>query len=167
MSGEPYSQKSGWINHSREFSRYSLSSITCNGQYCSVFNRWLGAHCSGCSFVVWIRSNVNFPLFHIFKFISKKHMQPHSDTLGLSFVLSLHQLQYFMYASREGSGQTAPMCVLFISFSILFMLAEKALARLHLCACSSEPWLLADAVSTKISCASSIKLIVRHLRDNI
>ena len=54
MSGEPYSQKSGWISHSNEwifqvmaFNKYSLSCITCNGQCCLVLNRWLGAHCSG------------------------------------------------------------------------------------------------------------------------
>ena len=41
MSGEPYSQKSGWITHSIERifkNKYSLSSITCNGQYCSVLS---------------------------------------------------------------------------------------------------------------------------------
>ena len=41
------------------------------------------------------------------------------------------------------------MHMLFISFSILCMSAEKALTRLHLCTCSSGPWLLADAVSTE------------------
>ena len=57
MSGEPYSQKSGWKNHSNEQifqvmtfeKKNSLCCITCNGQYCSVLNRWLGAHCGGWS----------------------------------------------------------------------------------------------------------------------
>ena len=48
MSGEPYSKKSGLIKHSNErnfqimtfkLNKYSLSFITCNGQYCSVLNR--------------------------------------------------------------------------------------------------------------------------------
>ena len=48
MSGEPYSQKSGWIIHSNErifqvspLNKYSLSNCcsTCNDQNCSVLNR--------------------------------------------------------------------------------------------------------------------------------
>ena len=42
MSGEPYSQKSGWITHSNEIflkNEYSLSCITCNGLYRLVLNR--------------------------------------------------------------------------------------------------------------------------------
>ena len=27
--------------------KYSLRCITCNGKYCSILNKWLGAHCSG------------------------------------------------------------------------------------------------------------------------
>ena len=38
-----------------------------------------------------------------------------------------------------------------MKYDTLCMRAAKALKRLRVCAASSEPWLLADAISTKIS----------------
>ena len=70
-----------------------------------------------------------------------KELSAHADisssgARGKHFGLSLHLLYYIN-----------PLC----------MRAEKALARLCLCASLSEPRLLVDAWSTKISCVDSFQ----------
>ena len=61
---------------------------------------------------------------------------------GVKFGLSLHQLPYFVYASREGYGKT-----------VLMPRLVRVLTARRDCAGWSESWPLVDAIATEFSCA--------------
>ena len=49
-------------------------------------------------------------------------------------------------------------------FICIYTLCTLALARLHKCIDSSDPWLLVDAISTKISCTGSFWELVGNVK---
>ena len=59
------------------------------------------------------------------------HFDVFSKARGLNSGLNRHLHSYFVYASREGSGESVSM---------------------HICTDSPEPLLLADVISTEIPC---------------